>query len=306
MNKWQRNYRLEVEGSDGKTHIFSYPMTLQFNISRAALASANTSSFRLYNLNKDTRKIIYKDIYSNLTGTFRSVKLMAGYGENLSQIFYGHIQEAMSYKEEGAVEFTTQIDAYDWSFAMINANSSWTSIAPAPKQEVVNRLVDDMIAISPPSGKLGRGVISTFPGEYGRPKIADGNTWEILGEVTNYHNFIDNGLIHCLLDDDVFVGDTAVIDASTGLLSTPKKCEYKLKVDLLFEPGINVGQQVELVSATESLYNGLYKVIGVQHSGIISGAVNGKCRTSLVLHLGEKILNIIKGEVDKTPVALGA
>ena len=306
MNKWQRNYRLEVEGSDGKVHIFSYPMTLQFNVSRAALASANNSSFRLYNLNKDTRKIIYKDIWSNITGTFRSVKLMAGYGENLSQIFYGHIQEAMSYKEEGAVEYTTQIDAYDWSFAMSNANSSWTSIAPAPTQEVVNRLVDDLIASNPTSGKLGRGSISSFPGEYGRPLRVDGNTWEKLKEVTNDHCFIDNGLIHCLLDDDVYVGDIAVIDSSTGLLSTPKKCEYKLKVDLLFEPGINVGQQVELLSNNESLPNGLYKVIGVKHSGVISGAVNGKCRTSLVLHLGEKALKIITGEVDKTPVALGA
>ena len=230
---------------------------------------------------------------------------MAGYGENLSQIFYGHIQEAMSYKEEGAVEFTTQIDAYDWSFAMVNANSSWTSIAPAPVQEVINRLTSDLIASNPTSGKLGIGSTSFFPGSYGRPKRADGNTWEILREVTNDHCFIDNGLIHCLLDDDVFIGDVTVINASTGLLSTPKKCEYKLKIDLLFEPGINVGQQVELVSATESLYNGLYKVIGVQHSGVISGAVNGKCRTSLVLHLGEKMLNIIQGEVDKTPVALG-
>jgi hypothetical protein len=305
MNKWQRNYRFEVEGSDGKVHIFSYPMTLQFHISRAALASANNSSFRLYNLNKDTRKVINKDIWSNFMGTFKSVKLMAGYGENLSQVFYGHIQEAMSYKEESSVEFTTQIDAYDWSFAMVNATSNWTSIASAPVQEVVNRLVDDMIAISPPNGKLGRGIISSFPGNYERPIGVNGNTWGKLVEVTNDHCFIDNGLIHCLLDDDVYVGDIAVINSSTGLLSTPKKCEYKLKIDLLFEPGINVGQQIELISDTESLYNGLYKVIGVQHSGIISGAAGGKCKTSLELHLGDKILNTIRGEVDKTPVALG-
>jgi hypothetical protein len=219
-------------------------------------------------------------------GTFKSVKLMAGYGENLSQVFYGHIQEAMSYKEESSVEFTTQIDAYDWSFAMVNATSNWTSIASAPVQEVVNRLVDDMIAISPPNGKLGRGIISSFPGNYERPIGVNGNTWGKLVEVTNDHCFIDNGLIHCLL-------------------STPKKCEYKLKIDLLFEPGINVGQQIELISDTESLYNGLYKVIGVQHSGIISGAAGGKCKTSLELHLGDKILNTIRGEVDKTPVALG-
>ena len=303
MSKFQRNYKLEVMGGDGMIHIFTYPLTLQFHISRAALASANNASLRLYNLNQDTRRSIYKDYFNNIDGSFKSVKLYAGYGDNLTLILSGHIKEASSYKEEGAVDFTTHIDVYDWSFAMANSLSAWTSVSPAPKQEVINRLVNDLVVNSPSSSNLGVGYISFFPGDYGRPYTADGNTWDKLKEATNDHCFIDNGLIHCLLDDDIFVGDTTLIDASTGLLSSPKKSESLLKIDILFEPTLQVGQKIGLRSSTESLYNDEYKIIGIEHSGIISGSVGGKCKTSLILNSGK--FTLVNGEVTRTPVALG-
>ena len=238
-----------------------------------------------------------------MLGTFRSVRLMAGYGDNLSEVLNGNIKEALSCKEEGAVDIVTQIDAFDWSFAMINSESNWTSIAPAPKQEVISRLVNDIVGVGSSVGNLGIGSISTFEGSYPRPYMASGNTWELLKHETNDHCFIDNGLIHCLLDDDCYKGDITVVSAFTGLLSSPKKSGFIVKVDTLFEPSIKVGQKIELRSETETLYNGMYKVLGVQHSGVISGAVNGKCRTSLILNMGEKGLNLVEGETT-SPVAL--
>ena len=304
MLKYSRNYQLTVEGGDGLMYQFNYPLTLEFYITRAALASANTANLRLYNLNKGTRKAIYKDIYSNVTGTFRSVKLLAGYGDNLYQILSGNIKEAKSFREEGSVNFITEIDAYDWSFAMVNSNSSWVSPSTSPdKNYIVGRLMDDLIAGSP---GLGKGFKSDFSGSYSRPFRADGNTWDILRGETNDHCFIDNGLIHCLLDDDCYQGDINVINSTTGLLSTPKKSGFKLKVDVLFEPSMKIGQQVQLTSETDTWYNGTYKVVGIQHTGIISGAMNGKCKTSLELNIGETELNIITGQGINTPVSLSA
>ncbi len=285
-------------------------MTLEFYITRAALASANTATLKLYNLSADRRKIIYHDIYANLAyqdkngnklNPFRSVKLMAGYGDELYQILNGNIKEAHSFREEGAVNFITQIDAYDWSFAMVNVNSNWpSSAAILDKDEIVSRLMDDLVAGSP---GLGRGFKSDFPGSYTRPFRADDNTWKLLRNETTDHCFIDNGLLHCLLDDDYFQGDVTIINSATGLLSTPKKSGFKLKIETLFEPSIKVGQMVEL-QTEESLYNGQYKVIGVQHTGIISGAVNGKCKTFLELNAGEFELNIITGQVANAPAPL--
>ncbi len=310
MNKFQRNYRLEVEGSDGKMYVFTYPMTLEFNIQRAALASANTGSLRIYNLSQDTRKVIYKDYYDNIVGTFRSVKLMAGYGDILSEILNGNIKEAKSFREEGSVNFITEIDCYDWSFAMINSSSNWIMgppeyPLPLKRSLVIDRLTDDLTKIGISKGVISKGGFDTDNPPYSRPFRADGNTWEILRSETNDHCCIDGGTVHCLLDDDCFEGDIKVIDASTGLLSTPKKSQSILKVDVLFEPAIKIGQTIYLSCESETLYNDNYKVIGIQHTGIISGAVNGKCRTSLTMNAGEFKLNVITGEVIHAPVALG-
>jgi hypothetical protein len=309
MDKFQRNYIMQVEGADGKIYSFNYPMTLQFTIDRRALATANNGTFRLYNLSSDTRKVIYKDAF-DLEGTKRLVTLTAGYGDNLSQIFYGNIKEAKSYREEGSVDFITEIDAFDWSFAMITSSSNWTMGSPQyslplKRSTVINRLVDDLVTTG-----VSKGVINNYgfdSGDLGhaRAYIASDKTWKLLTEETNGHCFIDNGTVHCLLDEDAIEGDIPVINSSTGLLSTPKKSGFILKIDILFEPAIRVGQQIELVSESESLYNGQYKVIGIQHNGIISGAVNGKCRTSLLLNAGQFELNILTGGVTRTPVALG-
>ena len=313
MEKFQRNYRLEVEGGDKNRtlYIFEYPMTLEFNIQRAALASANTGSLKLYNLSQNTRKAIYKDIYSNIAvdpngeTTFRHVRLLAGYGDNLTEILNGNIKEAKSFRESGSTNFITEIDCYDWSFAMVNAKSDFTlgppeTTLPLKRSTVINRLLGDMVAKgSPPQAKLSLGFVSNFDtfgtSPYTRPYSISGNTWDALRTETGDHCFIDNGVVHCMKDDDAFDGDIKVLDSTSGLLSTPKKAQYMLKVDVLFEPTFKIGQYVDLNSTSESLYNGRYKIIGIQHSGIISGAVSGKCTTSLILHIGEFELNIIKG-----------
>jgi hypothetical protein len=304
MDKFQRNYELSVEGKDRNIYTFRYPTTLEFNVQSAALASANTGYFRIYNLAENVRRMIYKDIYDNVVGSFRSIRLLAGYGSDLFQVFNGNIKEAKSFREEGATNFITSIDGYDWSFVMVNTRSSWTLQPPVNKADVINRLVQDLAGTSTGSVALTKGFVSYFPGTYSSKFTAEGNTWDILREETNDHCFIDNGTIHCLLDEDTFEGDQRIIDASAGLLSTPKKSEYLLKLDVLFEPSIRLGQKIQLAGASETIYNGVYKVIGIQHTGIISGSVNGKCRTSLTLNAGEFALNVITGQFSRSAVAI--
>ena len=310
MDKFQRNYRLHVEGADGKEYVFEYPITLEFYIDKRAFHSAGTGSFRLHNLSADTRKILYKDI-SDVVGpaSKRLVTFMAGYGKDLSLVFYGNIKEAKSYREEGSTSFITEIDCYVWSFAMVNVRSEWTLNSPQyslplKRSTVIEKILQDLI----PSG-VHRGIVNSISFDigsapYSRPYIAYDNSWNLLKEETNDHCFIDNGAVNCLLDDDTYIGNILLIDSSTGLLSTPKKCESMLKIDILFEPSIQLGQKIELLSQSESLYNGEYKVIGIQHAGIISGAVGGKCKTTLLLNAGKFILNVISGSMSNQPVSL--
>jgi hypothetical protein len=306
---------MTVQGGDGQTYTFGYPTTLEFHVESRALASANTASFRLYNLNSNTRKVIYKD-YFDIEGSnsLRLVTLMAGYGDALSRVFYGNIKEAQSFREEGSVNFITSIDCYDWSFAMVNALSRDTLgppeyPLPLLRSTVIDRLINDLTKVG-----ISRGVVNKEGFDLGgAPYLKaytpaanyDGNTWEALKHETNDHCFIDNGTVHCMLDDDCFEGDTILINSDMGLLSTPKKSKNLMKIDILFEPSIRLGQRVELMSQSEPLYNGPYKVIGIEHHGIISGAVGGKCRTTLLLNAGEYKLNVLTMEMERTPIGLG-
>ena len=304
MSKFQRNYTLHVQGADMSIYTFTYPMTLEFNIeSRAFPYSAGTGHFRIYNLSKDTRKIVYKDPFTKI---LRTVVLEAGYGDNLYRLFYGNIKQAMSYREEGSVNFITEIEGFDWSFGMTETDSNFTLNAspssPLYASTIIDRLIEDLTT----SG-ISRGIVNKAGFDIGgpictRPFVASGNTWQILKNITNGNCFISSGVVHCLLDDDYIVGSIPKIDSSTGLLSTPRKSGTQLTIDMLFEPSLALAQRLELLGQSEPLYNGTYKVLGISHRGVISGAVNGKCTTSVVLNAGEIKLNLLTNQFESFPI----
>ena len=53
---------------------------------------------------------------------------------------------------------------------------------------------------------------------------------------------------------------------------------------MIFEPRLQIGQFVRIKSQTETFYNGVYKVVGIEHSGIISDAQSGQCKTKVSLN----------------------
>ena len=275
--KWGRNYQLCIQRQDGQIQQINYPLTLEFNIVRQPCSSTNTGTFRIYNLSPDTRQAIYRDRYD--WNTSRSLTLAAGYGNApLPFIFKGKCYQAYSWRESGRVDYITEIMGNDM-FTMVTAFSNTTLQGNQPKQTVVNNLLTNLTNAD---SNVGVGYIAPVTGSYPRGRTLFGPTWPLLQQETGKNAFIDNGLIHVLSPNEYFVGGITVIDSSTGLLSTPKKAESWLTVEILFEPNINIGQQIQL-SSSYTVYNGLYKVMGLEHRGIISGAVNGKCTTKLFL-----------------------
>jgi len=78
------------------------------------------------------------------------------------------------------------------------------------------------------------------------------------------------------------------------LLGTPKKSQNRIIVEILFEPAITVGQQVELQSRTlPNEFNQSYKVLGIEHYGTISGAKGGKLKTVLSLDARQLINQLV-------------
>lgn len=285
LRKWQRKYRLLIEGTDGKVHEIAdnpHLLTLNLSIVRNNLASANTGNLRIYNLNQSTRDAIFKDHYT--VSDFRTIKLQAGYSTEpvLPTIFKGNINYCLSYREEGAVDFVTEINAFDYGAAISNSYSKWNKGPGASKNDIIDQLISDMST----QGGVSRGKVSTFTGTYPRAFIAMGNTWDIMQRETARHCFIDNGAVNCLLDDDCISGDISEISSETGLLGSPRREENYIRAEILFEPRLNVGQLVSINSRTQKMFNGTYKVTGIAHQGIISDAVSGKCKTILHILLG--------------------
>jgi hypothetical protein len=223
----------------------------------------------------------------------KSLTLKAGYaGTPLSTIFNGIAQVVSSCREEGGVDFVTDIEGHDYSMVMSNSFSAWTigsKDSPVTQTDVINRLVSDLqITTQKYNLNLGIGLIGTFnTNRY--TYTANDYTWNLLQVETQRGTYIDNGKVYCLPNDTYFSGDVTLISSATGLLGTPKKYQSYVIVEMIFEPGLTPGQQVyldtNLTPALNSLYNGTYKVTAVQHAGVISSTVGGKCKTTATLQL---------------------
>jgi len=277
-------------GDPAKAVVIKNPFTLTFNIKRAALATANTGSFQIYNLAETTRNQLFKDQTNKFT--MRRVTLRAGYANPLPIIFDGNIKWCTSYRMQGQNNFITEIEAFDYGFAMVNAFTNKTWNGQVNKQDVINQLVKDVVNSCPAGQTVTPGYIHKYNEVQYNRSIND-YSWPILTDETQSSCFIDNGLLNIMSDEDAFTGAVGTINSDTGLLGAPKRSQTWVIVEMLFEPTLAVGQQISLVTATETLYNGVYKIVGVNHFGTISDAIGGKCQSNVSLFSFQKNAQLI-------------
>lgn len=272
MNKFGRNYILTVETANGSLLTFTPPLTLEFDITRNILSSANVCSIRMLNLSVNHRNQIRFNIMD--TNTFRAVRLQAGYGNvNLPIIFTGNITQAWSVRE--GVNFVTSIECFDGGYAFANGMTSTTFPAGTAQDEVLSNL-----ATSLPQVTLG--AVGSFPGQLSRGNSYIGNTADLLRTESGGAFFVDNGQAHIIGNSEyIDDGPPVIVNAASGLLNTPVREQTVLNFDILFSPEIKPGRLVQLQSLTDPSFNGLKKVTGVKHRGTISGAVCGDAVTSV-------------------------
>lgn len=286
MEKFDRRYKLYVQTTDGGTLLIPTEFTMEFDITRNDLSGVNQGNIIVTNLSDVTRDKIRKDVYS-FWDSNRLFTLQAGYGEELSTIFKGNINRAWSTRQ--GVDFKTYIEGQDGGAASINATTSQPFGKGTPLQMVIERVLQDLVPHGVAIGSVGK-----FPGELSRANVYNGPTIQILSELTNGAFYIDNMTAYCLTDKEVIKDRLLILNSQSGLLGTPYKEETNIHVEMLFEPRVKVGMEVQLESTTELHFNSTnYKVVGIQHKGIISQSVGGTAKTMLTLMSGVDFERII-------------
>lgn len=271
MDKFGRNYELTVQKSDGKPLTVKLPFTIEFDITRNTLTSANVCQFRIYNLNENNRSQLRFNV-SNY-GEYRPVIFKAGYGDDIRVVFKGNISQAWSFRE--GVNFITQIECYDGGFAFNNGQVDLSVTPGATEQSVIRSMVNQGL----PNVEVG--AIGKFLDPVKKGNTHSGNTAKTLGEITGGAFFIDNEKAYALKTNE-YVADSAPlrINAGTGILGTPLLEQYIARFDMLFEPGLEIGRAVLIDSVTEKSFNGLAKITSVKHRGTISEVVCGNVTTT--------------------------
>lgn len=255
------------------------PFTCEFEVRRASLSSSQTATFRVMGLGVRTRDLIQKDWFT--LSDVRAIQFRAGYeGEPTTMIFNGTLKQAQSYKRPGGVDWITEIEAFDGGAAMANGYSLRTIAAGTQFSDLIKTLAKDL------PGLAGNAFVGSFPGTTKRGASFAGPTWGYIFQMTNGLAVIDNGQLKVLNPNEYAGTEIPSITAAAGLLGTPQRFLNMLRVTMLFEPKFTIGQLVNLDSSGLTRFNGLYKVMGINHRGLISGSRDGERRTELTLWNG--------------------
>lgn len=255
------------------------PFTVEFEINRASASSSQTATFRIYNLAKQTRDQIQKDWFN--IADIRALQFQAGYkDENLSMLFNGTVKQAQSYRR--GTNVITEIQGWDGASAMSNGYTLRSITSGIVFSDLLKMLAQDL------PGLKGGPIVGRFPGVTKRGSVFAGNTWSYILQLSEGLAIIDNNQLKVLNQDEVIAAEVPVITQESGLLESPVRANAMIKVPILFEPRLIVGQIVELRSSVNPIYNGAYKVMGFVHRGIISESVDGERRTDVTLWDGAK------------------
>lgn len=274
--KFGRQYRITIDPKDGDGEIIiELPFSCQFWVQRNLMSSMNHMSLDIYNLGADIRNRIFQDKY---TKAYRTIKFEVGY-DTLTTIFDGELWESNSARN--GANIITRIEALTGDFDVSNTVTNKTIEAGISTGEVFKYLISDF-----PNIKAGH--IGSFDEVLQRPVALSGNTWELIKKYSDNQCCIDENEVHVLNGYEALDDAVLVMDASTGLIESPRRGEGNITLTTLLEPRVRVNSLVELNSTIMPTYNGQYKVIGINHQGMISPTVNGTARSIFNLYTGSR------------------
>lgn len=284
--KFMRNYRFTYYPQNSVLPIIvTMPMTINFTLCRNITSQQNNIDLQIFNLSEEHRSLIYQDWYAfgnppeainpatGLPIGNDNFILEAGYGTSLYRIFSGVSWRGSSARE--GTNIVTRISAFANNTDIVSTQIYETVKAGQTLGQVLQTLIGKF-----PNLTLGNNL--NYSTVFNRPVVLNGNVFNLLRQYSGGSVFVDNGKIYILRDGEA-LNNTFLIDDSTGILETPRREQGAMYVTMLFEPGIQCGQIVQIASTIQPNFNGLYRVNAITHRGMISAALCGRLVTVLEL-----------------------
>lgn len=308
MLKFGRNYRLNVKvGKLVKKNdrFFSqwdeefditYPLTINFQITRAQFSNINTAHFELFNLSESIRTKLYRDRFPSDPAKIIRVEFYAGYGtdtQNLPLCFAGDVFDGYSDKKGGDPNIKTVLTC---GVGVITYQTSYINQTFAAGTKPLNIIQTLCNAASLELGNPDSLVIANMP-ELKSSWSAVGSAIDKLREYVGEKYVTIDGSMG--VDKVWILGEYETLPQKqyyltideTGLLGTPKRRDICLEIETLFEPRLMENEAIEIKSLTAPYFNGKYKIIGFNHLGTISGSVGGRCTTTALLQIDPTTTN---------------
>ncbi|MFA5385864.1 MAG: hypothetical protein WC364_14620 [Eubacteriales bacterium] len=262
--------------------VLQSPLTMTFVVKRFVMPALATAKITVLNVGKARRDSLYRDPWQSMVSPMPPIKIAAGYGEgNLPYLFIGNVKSCCSYRRPGSTDYATEFECFGASDTVQAAVTSRNMRAGESKNNTILSLISELTKAD---SAITKGAIHSYDTTYSRGIPLFGETWELLKRETDNKCFIDNNTVHVLEEGDCFAGVVTEISAESGLKSTPIKHNHMVQVEMVFEPGLVLGQAIRLNSKSYSFFNGDYKIYGIEHSGTISDSQGGECSTLVTLY----------------------
>ena len=282
--QYLRKASLIVGGNTGAARDLS-ALRFSFAVNRGDIQTPNSADIRVYNPSLETVTAVQTE--------FTRVVLQAGYDGNFGVIFDGQIKQVRRGRENGTDTFI-DITAADGDTAYNYSVSALSLAAGATPKGAVEALVRDMARFGADRGYIP----DQLPGVAApRGQVFFGMTRDRLRDLakaTSTSWSIQDGRVDFIPLTAYKPGEIPVLNAATGVIGLPEQTQNGIKLKVLLNPNLKIGQAVKLDNAAIQRYrynlavnqqannanteataklntDGLYYVMTAEHQGDTRG-----------------------------------
>lgn len=240
-----------------------HELKIGFSVSKDISGRANDATISIWNLNKDHRNAVGKEL--------DSVMLEAGYmpptgGSNVGILFKGNIRDVQHERDGADIITTLTCGDGDKAFRKATCSKSF------PKNTEVKEIVDDLYKQLEKEG-ISKGELKYPPSlqPYRRPYAMCGSATRELDRLGRGHKFywtVQNETFE-LFPSDGYLGGVVVISAKTGMVGPPTITDNGVKVKALLNPEVRPGRRVQVISEVLEMNaeDSMYRVSAATYSG---------------------------------------